>query len=270
MSVKTVLVVGCSMTSGYNLGGGKNGISQDDPLHPDIWCNTLFQSSDEFAVVNRSSSGANNETIFQIALEGILSEKFDLILIQWTLINRINLQSGLELYHTRSMLQNSFDVNLNNNFVVSGKWLDDLGDRLRWVSNPHWKLLDLVRYVNVLKHLQNFLHGSKILFVNGSLELPKNYFARMSYRYPNELPEYVQDMLQVQTRNDIEIAQLYEMIHTQYANNQGIQPESWLNLYEPLREMQVDSIDKDDNHPGPNSQIIFADFLKEKLREKIT
>lgn len=270
MLKKTALIVGCSLTAGYKLGPEKNGTQSDLPTHPDIWANRLIKSLGDFEITNLASSGANNETIFHVATENILSQKYDLVLVQWTELPRLNLQVGLELYHTRSMLNYDWDINLNNHVVISGKWLSNIGERIRWISNPHWQILNLVRYVNILKNLQNLLYGGKILFVNGIVDLPKDYFTPMPYRYPDELPEYVQKMLQVETRDDSEIRELYEKIHEQYKSNQGINPDLWLNLYQPLKHIQVDNIHAGDTHPGPKSQIIFSDYLKEKLIEKIT
>ena len=59
MATKKALVVGCSLTSGYKMMAG-----QDDLNHPRLWSNQLLSKLDDFEIINRSRTGANNYWIF--------------------------------------------------------------------------------------------------------------------------------------------------------------------------------------------------------------
>lgn len=256
-------MVGCSLSSGYKMDPDTRKIDRCCPTHPALWINRLLTDAGYDDIHNCSSAGANNDTIFFTAVERLAQERYDLVTIQWTLLNRMNFTVGLESFSTRTLLENNQNVSVNPYKIISGKWLDDLGDRLRYILNPHWSILRLVQYVNILRELQINRQG-KIVFVNGVVHLPCDYFQRSCYNKPSDLPEMTQHMLNMTTRDDDEVLKLYTMIHDQYDANGGIRPESWMNLYQPLLPMKVDTIEPDDSHPGWQSQEVFYDFLQGK------
>lgn len=258
--MKKAAVIGCSLTSGWKMKNDQL-VGHEDPEHPKLWANQLLSSWGYENISNFASTGADNDTIFQLAVENILPSRYDLVLVQWTYLDRLNLNIGLEPYPTRSMLKTNIDINLVNNLTVSGYWLDDLGNRIRSVTNLHWKILKLVQYVNILNSIQQN-KNAQILFVNGACFWPENYFTKIDYSYPSELPEFTQNLLQSDLRDDKETRQLYDMIHQQYEKNQGIQNDLWLNLYNPLIRMRIDTMAENDFHPGWASQDVFAQQLK--------
>ena len=91
------------------------------------------------------------------------------------------------------------------------------------------------------------------------------YFNRQDWNVPSELDQFSQNILNADLRSDHESKLLYTMIHDEYSKHGGIQEKYWLNLYEPLRTIQIDKISEDDTHPGIQSQHIFFDFLKLRL-----
>jgi hypothetical protein len=212
--MKKALIVGDSMTSGFRMppAPGNDNLAIENPSCSEIWYNRLLAGLDDFEIHNMAITGASNDTIFYTAAEQIVAQRFDLVLVQWTYWSRLNLQIGLETYNTRSMLHNSADIHLVNHQTIAGSWLDNLGQRISWVSNPHWSLLQLVRHVNILKQLQSVWSNSKIFFVNGLVYIPKDFFTHMQYQTPNELPSFVRDMLSADLRDDEEIRQLYKII----------------------------------------------------------
>lgn len=76
-------------------------------------------------------------------------------------------------------------------------------------------------------------------------------------------------MLQVETHDDDEILNLYNMTHVQYNQFGGIQADHWLNLYRSLQQLQVDTISASDKHPGYSSQQQFVDHLLPELKTKL-
>lgn len=172
MATKKALVVGCSLTSGYKMTDGLN-----DPCHPRLWSNQLLSKLDDFEIINRSKRGVNNHWIFMEAMSALTKDHYDLAVIQWTGLGRISLPVGLELHDTLSILTDGLDVNLVNGFIVPGKWLQDVGDRLKSFSNLHWDILNIVRYVNILIQIQQ-LKKSKICFVDSGLQWIPGYFEK--------------------------------------------------------------------------------------------
>ena len=257
--MKKAAVIGCSLSSGWKL-KNNNHVGHEDPDHPCLWSNQLLHAWGYNDISNFASTGASNQTIFQLAVQRILSTRYDLVLVQWTFLDRINFNVGLELYPTRSMLKSYLDINLVNGVTVSGPWLQDLGDRIKSISNLHWTIVQLTQYVNLLALIQTH-HRAKVCFVNGACMWPDRYFEKINYDSPGDLPKFTQNLLQVDLRDDSEILDLYHMTHDDYEQNQGIQNNLWLNLYNPLVAMKIDTMSKDDFHPGLASQDLFFEKL---------
>lgn len=253
-----ILVVGCSISRGHGL--------PDTVRNPELWVNKLFPNQD---IKNVSQTGANNYWIFLETISELIQQHYDIVLVGWSAIPRYNFHVGLELYTVRTMLSNSVDIGLNNYETISGKWLDKIGDNLKKISNDHWDILDLIKYVNTLVEIQKVCRGGKIFFVNSLAPWPQGYFTHKKINLPSDLSTYEQTLLSVKTRDDDEIFQLYDMIHRQYQKYGGIKEEHWLNLYQSLRSMQIDDVDINDKHPGLKSQQIFVNYLLPILKNKL-
>jgi hypothetical protein len=97
----------------------------------------------------------------------------------------------------------------------------------------------------------------------------QGYFDQKKITLPSDLTEYEQDLLQAETRDDAEVLNLYNMIHSQYAQAGGIQESHWLNLYQSLRAMQIDHVSETDRHPGYLSQKKYVEYLSPILKTKM-
>jgi len=254
-----VLAVGCSITRGHGL----IHTSSD----PKLWVNRLFPE-EKYEVVNLAKTGYNNSWIFLETMSGLLTDTYDIILVGWTTIPRFKFHVGLELYSVHTMLD-ELDVHINNKVVVSGKWLKKIGNSLKEIHNDHWDFLDLVKYVNTLIHIQEKKNNGQIFFVNTLGPWPAQYFTKKQFNQPIDLTPFEQKLLQIDTRDDNEIFQLYDMIHKDYETYGGIQEAHWLNLYSSLRSMQIDNVSLTDLHPGYQSQEIFDQYLTPILQEKL-
>ena len=257
-----ILVVGCSMTRGHGL----TGASSD----PQLWVNQLLtRSTSDPVITNLAQTARNNHWIFTETACALSREHYDIVIVGWSELARYNFQVGLETYPTLTKFDRQ-DISINDNITVSGKWLEELGNNLRKIYNDHWSLLDLVKYVNVLYELQVVARKSKLFFVNTLFNIPNNYFNPIDFVVPSELANYTRMLLNASTRDDAETKELYKLIHDQYNFYGGIQSEHWLNLYNSLRSMQVDSVSSTDNHPGYYSQNIFVNYLTPIFEEKLT
>ena len=257
--MKEILIVGCSIAQGYGL----TYESQD----PELWSNLLINDVWGSAkITNLSEPGRNNHWIFTEAANAIHSKKYHAVIVSWSYLSRLNVDVGLELYSTRTMLNDgAIDINVNPNNTYSKEWLIKTGDRLRAIQNDHWAILDLVKYVNILLSLKQ----NNLFFVNTLFPWSQDYFRHKEFLLPSDMSKYQQDILQAKTRDDSEVVSLYNMIHQHYQQYGGICEPCWLNLYTPLRSMQVDDVAIDDTHPGYRSQQIFVNHLSPVLKEKL-
>jgi hypothetical protein len=165
------------------------------------------------------------------------------------------------------MLTNSaMSIHLNNNTVYDSKELVKLGDQLRRIHNDHWDFLDLVKYVNTLIEIQEHTRNSKIFFVNTLGPWPIDYFNKKNILLPSDLSEFEQNLLSVDTRDDAEIFKLYDMIHMQYQTYGGIQESHWLNLYNSIHTLRIDTVSSDDKHPGLLTQDVLFDVMHPRFK----
>lgn len=257
---KKVLVVGCSFTRGHGLKYESN--------DPNLWVNKIFPP-EEYTVTNLAVSGVNNHWIFLETMSQLVLKTYDIVLVGWSAIPRFNFYVGLELYPVLTKLTGTFDVNLNNHVTISGKHLKSIGDNLLKLHNDHWDFLELVKYVNALVMVQKKKNNGQIFFVNTLGPWPDKYFTKKQINLPTDLTQFEQNLLQVETRDDKEIFQLYDMIHEQYKTYGGIQEGHWLNLYSSLKSIQIDNVSATDFHPGYKSQVVFAEMLLPMIKEKL-
>jgi len=257
-----LLAVGCSYTRGHGL--------KDEIRNPDLWVNQLARSIGS-TVVNKSVTGVNNEWIFLESMAEIIRNRYDVVLIGWSAIPRYRFYAGLELYPVSTMLSSNFnsDIHINNFETISAKWQKETGDRLRRIHNDHWDILNLIKYINILIEVQQNTKNGKIFFVNSLGPWCNDYFKFKQITVPSELDSYLQKLLNVDTRDDREIFDIYSMLHQQYHEYGGINESHWLNLYQSLESMKIDTISNNDRHPGIKSQVVFKEYLLPAFLEKI-
>lgn len=259
--MKKILVVGDSWTHGFAL---------ENTIHnPKLWVNQIISRMfPESSVENLALPGRNNNWIFVEAASALTKKDYDLAIIGWSTIPRYTMNVGLETYETHCMFRDK-DININPGVTFKGKWLKEIGNNLLKLHNDHWDLLNLVKYVSILVNLQTKLKGKHVFFVNAIGPWPTDYFVKKPFVYPNELNDFLKNILQVETRDDEEIHKLYEMIYTQYESAGGIQELHWLNLYESLLSKKIDNNPDALWHPGPQSHDLYADFLSKILAQKL-
>jgi len=257
MHFNKILIAGCSYTSGYEMPSGQN--------NPDIWANLLSKKLGATTIKNVAKTGANNHFIFLETLSELIKDHYDLVLVQWSAIPRYIYHVGLELYDVETRFDR--DISIINKETISKEWLSEIKNRLLRIHNDHWDILDLVKYVNVLIELQEKVRSGKIFFINGLGPWPDQYFVKKQINLPSDLTVFEQTLLQVDCRDDLEIFQLYNMIHEQYNNYGGIQENHWLNLYQSQNKLKVDTISSTDLHPGCASQEIFSEYFHQQLQK---
>jgi len=253
-NTKSMLVCGCSFTAGTGLE-----FLKDDPK---LWINQLSNKLG-YNLTNISEAGRNNDWIFVETMLELLKHKYDAVLVAWSMIPRINIDLGLELYKTTSRL-NGINTIETNQRTFSKKWQRAAGEYYYNYVSYHWDFLKLVKYVNILKS-----QHKNIYFVNTYSPWSNNFFTKIDARLPSDLDEFTQDLLNVKTRDDIEIFQLYNMIHKQYNNAGGINSDLWLNLYDSFQKNKLDIASKTDNHPGYLSNDRYTEMLYPILKERL-
>ena len=261
---KRILISGASLAAGHGLAKGTQ--------NPELFVNRLAVEILGYKfdnVDNISMLGVDNKHIFLDTALGICTGKYSDALVCWQLIPRINLNFGLEYYSTTAAIvspeNECNDINLVAGQKITGNKILDLRRFFLRHHNAHWEILELIKYINILKSISQ-LHNVRLHFVNYNMLWQSGvYFQEINWQVPTDLDNFTQDILQSDFRDDSEVRQLYQMIHTQYQTAGGINSELWLNLHAPLRAIQLDI--SDEGHPGILSQQVFFDYLSVLLKK---
>lgn len=251
------IFTGCS----YTAGSGWPDLDNDHRL----WAKSLHQTHPALAqtrYLNFGIGGASNARIFYESVRAMLAHPGSIVFVAWTSTARFELDLGFETYDCRQVfIPNSpmRDHKLNTH-VFSAKYLRKIRDQFVSLVHDHREICGILGYTTQLIKLAQ-LQQSRIFFVNALCPWDAGFFHKIDYVLPNTLTPYTQQLLQVSTRDDNEVQQLYNNMHHDYDTQGGIHNNKWLNLYQSIRSLQTD-VNYDGIHPGEKTnQIITNLFL---------
>lgn len=256
--MKNVLFSGCSFTLGVGLPNGKN----DENNFVNIFAKEVFE---KYQLNNISVGGNSNLRIFLETCFELSSNHYDYAFVCWTSYPRHVFWLGLEEYETkRSFVPNNpVKEHLGNDISFDSKFLLNLRDNLSLISNAHYDILDIIRYINILKKLAD-ANNTKIYFINNICHWDNNYFTKVSDPRLENLTDYTNKILNSHNRSDDNIRNLYFKMHDSYSHYGTIQEALWLNLYSSFKSHQIDT-GNDNFHPGPLSHQQFSKYLSSKF-----
>jgi len=228
-----LLVSGCSFSSGYGF-----------PLElqdPNIWPNRVAKALDA-DLNNLSVPGYDNTGIFLNVLNDLTVNDYDLILIQFTSLNRIVVSPNMHGTTSPGVL------NTLNNFKTKTEF--DTFNK-QWIrlnkDFEHWK-----RLISIITIFQKMIdQGYNIKFINGLLHWNKDFF-------DNDRSIFALDLLDYHNLPDSDIKKGLDILNR---DKQKINPEHWINLHESFYDMQIDNASSTDNHPGVRSHEIYTDKI---------
>ena len=253
----TVAFAGCSATAGTGWKLEKES--------PELWTNNIDFFKDKSSV-NLGVSGACNNEIFVQAVEAIATvTDLEYLIVSWTSDPRSRVSVGFELYNTAAELTGvNRDHHLNEGTLTKNS-LNKIFDNYKKVLHPQQGIVKVVRYTNLIKRLAH--NDTKVIFINNHCNWDDQFFNKKTGGFlPSDLTPYTQEwILNINSRTDEEIFKLYDLQHTQYKEAGGIDPEDWVNLYNPFRGLQKDYND-DQAHAGVDSNKIYAKLVNEYLK----
>lgn len=249
---------GCSYTVGDGFEARENdSLLWVNQLHDKFFPNTIK--------TNLGISGASNTRIFHGILKALLSSPVSYAFVQWTSAPRYEVELGLETYDTQQLFIPSTPCrdHILHDIKYTKKYLETIRDR--WVTLPHpWsEILKIVDYTNTIIQLAK-LTNTKVFFINGLCPWDKNFFVRKIDVLPDQYTKYTQKLIKVNTRDDNEVLELYNKIHSNFDDIGGINEHLWLNLYESMNRNMID-LNSDNQHPGYKSNIKYYQMFSARL-----
>ena len=236
----TVLVAGCSLSSGWGF---------DDPA--DTWPNLVSQRLGK-PLINLSRTSSSNSDIFLSAIQA-QDLDYDLRLIQWTALNRITVSS--------SPVNNPVILSFHDQFLeqaIPGISVQEIRTFTKILShlNQDWKhYFDLIDMIEILQR------DPRTCFVNGLLPWDREFF-ETDWTIPlSGTNDFLESLLQVNEFDDGQLAQFLNQVLT--ARNR-VDVERWISL-DSWESAKIDTVSATDPHPGPLSQIKYADQVLEYI-----
>lgn len=236
-----ILVAGCSISSGWGF--------EDQKLSPYIWPNIVARDLPA-DVTNIAVTASNNYDIFLSVLHEQTVNRYDIVLTQWTGLNRITVSSGLDSY----IILNKINPTNVESPVLKNFNVEELKafSKVITLINNDWKpFIDLAKMTQILSHMPapNF-------FINGVSPWSSDFFNNYS-----QFEVFTKSLLPI----DTDTSKVLQYI--QQAKNQLV-PERWINLVQGWQQAQIDNVSAVDNHAGSESHKFYAgqvlNFLKEK------
>lgn len=278
----TVIFAGCSFTAG-------NGWQDLSPAqsskieckdHENLWVNICHRSVPQLQtlqLVNVAQGGASNTDVFKTTVAAIAqhADSAKYVVCQWTSMPRYNFEVGFETWSTKASMRKyvlppTHNIDLNNGQSYSRAYIDDLLNRLLVLHHLHWEICKVVEYSAIISKLCSAL-GIEPVFVNGLCPWDQDYFVRKTHNFkPQELSSFVkQTIINIESRDDQEIFELYNRAHNDYQQAGGINHTHWLNLYDPWNSKAIDR-NFDQQHPGIKSNQLFAEQVKTFFSNKFS
>ena len=279
---KKLLFAGCSYTAG-------NGWTDTDPDEsakievkdsPHLWVNLCHDRIDRLSqldLINVGRGGASNTDIFQNTVRQMIAhgDNIDTVICQWTSGPRYNWNVGFELWNTsegfteKEMLtqRRNHDINLNRGDHWPRDYIDDLTSRMMTLHHLHWEVLKVVDYANMIYCLAQQLQIPNVFFVNGLCIWDDNYFTKLQNAKPESYTEFTKkEILNIDTRDDADILELYNLAHQHYEEAGGVAHLPWINLYGSFHHRRIDT-NFDNSHPGVESNLLYYNLIQARLQE---
>jgi hypothetical protein len=235
---------GCSLTAG-------EGVSHDQN-YPSLI------ASHSWHVSNISEIGSSNYRIFMRSIKASLSGQYDIIITQWSALNRMWLSPGPDSeFCSNDRKFSDFryrDLYLDNNSI------NNFRNTLLLIIHDYKNIFELVNYCDILNNISK-LTQTRVVFVNGLLPWTPDLVLPLPTNLNNGLSEYTKSILDFHNRDDNEIIELFTQLKNKFAE---LDQTLWVNLFNSFAKDKID-YGTDSLHPGPQSHHRMAKKITDYL-----
>lgn len=258
------LFSGCS----YTYGDGFDLLNNQ----PELWVNLLHKNNPYLKttqLLNVAMGGRSNAGIFQDTVWNLVNKDCKYAFVEWTSVPRYEFSVGLELYATRAMFSYNCPQRGHqlHDVVYSKSYLENIQDRFVTLIDLHQEICTLLYYINSLIKLAK-LTKTELFFINAICPWDNNYFEKLTNVLPNSYTSFTKKLLDTKNRDDGQVFELYEKIHTEYQASGGIHPEYWVNLYQSMCNSRVD-YNNDGAHPGIQSNQNYFESFNQYINSRL-
>lgn len=240
---------GCSFTAGAGFDINDRGYIYD----------RLLTQKFNFESDNVSINGSSNYTIFMRAVDAIVNKKYDLIFVQWTMLNRIWLSPGPECYYSLNDENPAFEY---REIVLSAKEKQTFNNTLLMLNHDYQNIFDLIDYCIILNELAR--NKTKLIYINGLVLWSQDLAIPLSNNLSESLSSYSKKLLDFDHRDDKEIIKYFTKLQNKFKE---LDTSNWVNIFESFIENAID-VGPLGHHPGIKSHQWMADQTEVFLNER--
>ena len=246
-----VVFTGCSFTAGVGWVQSNDRLIRNTQgkYHPSLWVNLCHSQIDQLnnlELVNLGQAAASNADIFRNTVDAIATHGSDIkvLFCQWTTGPRYRFRTGSDAWHTfQSLSPTARGQDKDQTYI------NDVLDRFLALHNLHDEILKVIEFVNVLKKLAQQLN-IKLYNINGLCPWDADYFVRLKNATPADYTTFTREkILDIDNKSNEDINKLYQIIHDEYDAAGGVDPPTWVNLYNSFK-LNLTDTNFDLMHPG--------------------
>jgi hypothetical protein len=238
---------GCSFT----VGDGFPVNHRDKFIYDRIISKKFNFESDNIAV-----GGSSNYKIFMRSADAIISNKYDLVVTQWSALHRIWLHPGPDANFFVNDTQHP-DFKYRDLYLTKSQ-KKTFANTLLLMNHDYQNIIDLVDYCCFLKHMAG---KTKLIFINGLLPWTKDLATPLGTDLSNSLSKYTKTILDFDNRSDSETVEFFKKLQHKFAE---LDSSLWINLFDSFSANSVD-VGPLGHHPGPESHKWMANQLENYL-----
>ena len=238
--------IGCSITRGEGLFNKES----DEKNYANI-VGKRFNAT----VKNLSKSGNSNYNIFISGLNELLYDKPDMLLLQWSGLQRHWLYPNLDIEFP---IVNDIVITEINYLqtVFSKKFLTNFVEQFLLLNHDYYNILALLNYCKILETIAQ--EQTRLVFINGLIPWTEEIQYKQSIKDPmKNFSKYTKDLLSINMLSDEDIVLFFDKI---YNALDQIDKNKWPNMFQSLADLQID-YGIDNMHPGSESHKKIADII---------
>lgn len=209
----------------------------------------------DFESTNVAVSGSSNLEIFKRSAQVLLDNKYDILVTQWSALNRLWLYPGPDCFFFLN--DDRFPDFSYRDIYIDPKTKNMLRDILLLLNHDYHNILALIEYCRILECMSTNT-DTKIIFINGLVPWTKDLNCNFSsIDIGNQLSSYTKYILDFDHRDDQEIIGMFQNLQD---NFKKLNQSQWVNIFDSMQSVHCD-IGPEGHHPGVLSHKAMADQI---------
>jgi hypothetical protein len=245
---------GCSLTVGEGF-----------PEHqrPKFIYNHLVSQALDAEHDNIAKGGSSNYIIFMRSAEAILTGAYDIVVTQWSALNRLWLYPGPDCSFFINDVKNK-EFNYKE-LHLSARDKKKICDTIKLLNHDYANIIDLINYCKILNKLAE-TNTTKNVFVNGLVPWCDDLTRPLGPNLETSLSEYTKSILDHESRDDVETIKFFTQLQEKFTE---LDQTKWVNLFDSFDSISTD-VGPEGHHPGINSHQLMADKIINYIETQIS